>query len=143
MKTLVERIKKHEGCPRHIYTDSKGHLTGGYGHHFWNGSPISKEIAELFLKQDIAGAVRDYRTLMNSFNVPVVRILNISRRRVIVEMIFNMNIPKVLGFKRFWRCVKRKDWVGAAAEMLDSTWHDQVGKRAETLAEIMEKGIEP
>ena len=140
MKILIERIKKHEGYRDHVYADSKGNLTCGWGHHLWNGSPIHKEISEIFLRQDIANSIRDYRTLMESFSVPIVRVLNIERRRVIVEMIFNMNIQKVLGFKKMWACIKRRDWTGAKREMLGSKWHDQVGKRAETLADIMEKG---
>lgn len=142
MDILIDRIKKHEGYKDHVYLDSQNNLTCGYGHHLWPGSPITKEIAEIFLRQDIANAVCDYRILMDSFDVPVVRVLNIERRRVIVEMIFNMNIQKVLGFKKMWSCIKKRDFKGAAREMLDSRWSQQVGRRAEFLADIMENGKE-
>jgi lysozyme len=142
MEILIERIKQHEGYKSHIYIDSKGNLTCGWGHHLWNGSPISKEINELFLRQDLANAVSDFRNMMETFDVPVVRVLNMSRRRVIVEMLFNMGMQKVLGFKKMWKCIKGKDWSGAKREMLESKWHEDVGERAEILADIMERGTD-
>ena len=35
------------------------------------------------------------------------------------------------------RALRNRDYTTAAAEMLDSRWREQVGKRAETLAERM------
>jgi hypothetical protein len=34
-----------------------------------------------------------------------------------------------------------KDWAGAAAEMLDSSWAKQVGARAQRLSEQMRRGV--
>ena len=40
MKTLEERIKKHEGYMVKPYTDTLGFLTGGYGHKILPGEEI-------------------------------------------------------------------------------------------------------
>ena len=55
-------------------------------------------------------------------------------------MIFNLGLVKVLKFMKMWACIKEKNWLGASMEMLDSKWHQQVGKRAKTLAYLMKIG---
>ena len=140
METLVKRIKGHEGRRDLVYLDSRGNLTCGWGHHLYVGSKVPVEVSEAFLKQDIAQAVNDFYKLKWTFDWPIMKRLNTVRKRIIVEMLFNLGFPKVLGFKKMWECIENKDWPGAKKEMLASKWHDQVGKRAETLAELMEKG---
>ena len=136
MDQLAESIKRHEGYRDRIYLDSEGHLTGGWGHHFYVGSRLSVDIAEILLKQDIALATADYMKIA----LPTRKKLNIARARVIVEMIFNMGLQKVLQFKRMWEAIKVEDFEKASAEMIDSKWAFQVKGRAVEMAEIMRKG---
>ena len=146
MERLIESIKKHEGYRDHVYRDSLGYLTCGWGHALHVGSKIPLEAAEAFLKQDVADAVRDYFKLAPSLGADTLRGLNMARRRVIVEMLFNLGLPGVLKFRKMWDAIKRRQWEQASMEMLDSLWADQVGKkpgqRAWVLAEIMKKGDE-
>ena len=66
MDILAERIKRHEGFRDRIYLDSEGFVTGGYGHHFYVGSRLPVDVAEVLFKQDLALAVSDYSKIAPS-----------------------------------------------------------------------------
>lgn len=136
MEELRETLKRHEGYRDRVYLDSEGKPTVGYGHHLYIGSKISKEIAERLLDIDIDEAVSDFWKL----DIERIKKLNPARRRVIVNLIFNMNLQKVLQFKKMWACIDNEDWTGAKRELLDSRYHQQVGQRADELASVLERG---
>lgn len=152
MDILLNRLKKNEGYKNKIYLDHKGNVTGGWGHHFWVGSYLPKEVSEILLKMDINNAVAEFRRLREFLGSNVINKLNEARRRVVVEMLFNMKgIQSVLGFKEMWKCIGNDDWTGAKREMLwndkpsgvKTKWYIDVGARAQFLANIMESGIDP
>ena len=134
---VEERIKLHEGFRDHVYLDSLGKLTCGWGHHLYPGSKVPVEVCDIFFKQDLRAAEHDYQTLIGT---SLREKLNVCRGHVIVEMVFNMGIQKVLQFRKMWSAIYDGDFDRAAAEMLASTWASQVGQRAITLAELMRKG---
>ncbi len=136
MELLIESIKRHEGFRDRVYLDSEGKPTCGWGHYLWIGSKVPVEACEAFFKQDIADAMSSYLTILPHMR----KHLNVNRARVIVEMIFNMNVAKVLQFKKMWMAIEENDFETAAKEMLDSKWANQVKGRAIELAEIMRKG---
>ena len=138
MDILAERIKRHEGFRNHIYLDSEGFVTGGYGHHFYPGSRLPVDVAEILFKQDLALAVSDYAKIAPSLR----KKLNMIRARVIVEMLFNMGLQKVLQFVKMWKAIGEDNFELAANEMLASKWASQVGQRAVELANIMKTGQE-
>ncbi len=136
MDILEARIKKHEGFRQELYLDSLGNLTGGYGHFFYEGSRLPLEVCELLFKQDLANAINEFSKLPLEYR----RNLGKVRRRVIVEMIFNMNLEKVLKFKKMLAAIKKGDFVTASKEMLDSKWAIQTKGRAIKLSLIMKNG---
>lgn len=136
MDLLREQIKRHEGYRDRVYLDSEGFPTVGYGHHLYVGSKICREIAEKLLDIDLSETAAEFLKIHPDKTRP----LNTARRRVVCNMIFNMGLSRVLGFKRMWTAIQAGDWEGAAREMLESKWAKQVGKRAEELAETMRKG---
>ena len=138
MDKLIESIKRHEGFRDRVYLDSENKPTCGWGHYLWVGSKVPLEACEAFFKQDIADAVASYRTILPHLR----RRLNVNRARVVTEMIFNMNVQKVLQFKKMWDAIEVEDFEEASNCMLDSKWATQVGQRAVELAEIMRHGQE-
>jgi lysozyme len=128
---LIERIKQHEGLRLKPYKCSAGKLTIGYGRNLQDVG-ITTEEAEIMLEQDIIVATRT----AEQFNW--YRKLNQERQSVIIEMIFNLGLPRFLGFKKMIQALREDDYAEAAEQMLDSLWSKQVGKRAKVLAEIME-----
>ena len=97
---------------------------------------ISKAEALIMFEADIYHASNEYLKLPWE----KVKNLNQNRRRVIVEMIFNLGLGGVLGFKRMWGAIMAGDFKRAADEMIDSEWARQVGARAGLLADEMENG---
>jgi len=136
MEKLIESIKRHEGYKDKAYLDTEGNLTCGWGHYLRVGSKVPIEASEAFFKTDLAQAIADYWELPKEAR----RDLDQARRRVLVEMIFNMGLGGVLKFKKMITALIGRDYEEAANQMLDSKWATQVKGRAIELAEIMRKG---
>jgi lysozyme len=72
--------------------------------------------------------------------VPWWRTLDETRQGVLLNMAFNMGVPKLMGFKRALSAMKIGDYNRAGSEMLDSQWARQVRGRAAELARQMVLG---
>lgn len=131
---LIERTKKHEGFSSKPYKCPAGKLTIGYGRNIQDNG-ITKDEAKVLLMNDLETA----RDELKRF-IPWVITMSIRRQMVLVEMVFNMGIAKFKQFKKMIEYCRTGDYDKAAAEALDSSWHKQVGKRAETLAKILKEG---
>ena len=131
MKDLIERIKKHEGFVEHVYDDSLGIPTIGYGF----------AIKDLILDEDIAEEilVRKVqhlgRRVMNKF--PFYGSLPQEAKGVLVEMCYQLGVYGVSKFKKALAAMQRGDWEVAADEMLDSKWAKQTPNRAKDLSNII------
>lgn len=136
LEEIKDMIKRHEGFRRYAYKDSLGVLTIGYGFNLdhWLSYGITLDEAEALLCAKVKIAWRE-ATL-----IPGWQNCNEPRQAALVDMVYNMGLNKVLGFKRMAAALKGRDFERAAAEMLDSRWARQVGCRAEELAEIMRSG---
>lgn len=131
---IEDMIKKHEGYRETIYLDTRGYLTGGYGHAFHVGSILPKEIWDSIFKCDLEYAER----VVAGLGIPD-GVLDEVRRGVLVDMAYNLGW-KLAAFKKTIEAIKRKSWEEAADEMLKSAWAGQVKKRAVELAEMMRTG---
>jgi len=69
--------------------------------------------------------------------LPWWRTLSEDRQRVLVNMAFNMGVPKLLTFKRMLAAVKDGQYQAAGDELSDLEWSKQVVGRATRLAKIM------
>ena len=61
--------------------------------------------------------------------------------RIIVDMAFNLGVPRLSNFKKMWAAIHENNFEEAAKEMLDSRWARQVGRRAIELARWMRTGV--
>lgn len=124
---LLNSIKQHEGKRSLPYRDSEGKHTIGYGHNL--DKPLTDDVLELVLAHDVEEAIAEARGTLPYFDT-----LDDVRQEVVVEMVFNLGVKGFKSFKRMLRALRSRDYAAAAAEMLDSRWHTQVGVRAEDLA---------
>jgi len=62
------------------------------------------------------------------------------RQAVLVDMAFNLGRAGLASFQKMRAALALGDFERAAAEMLDSLWARQVGRRARELAEMMQTG---
>ena len=134
-EAIKKMIQRHEGYVPRVYMDTVQVPTGGYGHAFLVGSPISHRIAEMFFEEDYSRCLKDYEQLR-----PLIGELNPVRRAVIMDMLFNLGLPRLKRFKRMFTAIGVKDFETTADEMLDSKWARQVGYRARKLADMMRTG---
>lgn len=136
MKALATKlIKKHEGLRLKPYRCSSQKITIGYGRNLQDNG-ITLEEAETMLQHDLGTAIKDAQSL------PFFASLNEARQAVIVDMVFNLGLPRFGMFKKMIAAIERELWHVAANEMLNSRWARQVGKRANTLSEMMRLGTE-
>ncbi len=145
--TARQQIKRHEGLRLKPYADTVGKLTIGYGHNL-SGNGISQKVAEKVFREDYLVAEADARlTCGNSLWGE----LNRPRRAVLVNMAFNLGLPRLKRFKRMIRALefsvgcraagRSAYYALAAKEMLDSKWsREDVPTRSFELAEQMRTG---
>lgn len=133
---FITQLKRHEGFRDRVYRDTEGHLTGGWGHAFLEGSPLPLNVCEALFNYDVAMAVGGFASLDLGDIGPV-------RRYAFINMVFNMGLTKLMGFKDTLAAARARDWETAAKEMLDSKWARQVGRRAVELAEMVRTGKAP
>jgi len=125
----AEMIKRHEGYSNQVYVDSVGVPTIGWGHALHSGSSVPIAVSLQFFDEDFKEALRNYESL----NLE----LDWTRRAVVLDMLFNLGLPRFLKFKKFLAALHEGNYDVAAAEMLDSKWARQVGERATELANMM------
>lgn len=130
---LISSVKRHEGLRLKVYKCTAGKNTIGYGRNL-DDVGISADEAEFLLKHDLENAEIDAKRF------PVYEKLNQVRKDVLIEMVFNLGYSRLSGFKKMFAALERKDYDGAANEMLDSKWARDVGERARTLAYFMRIG---
>ena len=131
MQDLLESIKKHEGFVEHVYDDSLGIPTIGYGF----------AIKDLILDADIAEDIlmRKLERLQRNANsrfrwledMPVVV------QEVILNMCYQLGVTGVSKFRKAISALQEGDWDEAANEMLDSLWARQTPNRAKELSNIV------
>lgn len=148
-KKFLSQLKRHEGEVRDLdglhvaYACPAGRLTIGYGHNLDDNpvpglsgaSHISDEEAETLLRQDCIAIASRLDAV-----IPWWRNLSAPRQAVLLNMAFNIGVRGLLRFVRMLEAVQREDWERARAEMLNSRWARQVGRRAPELAAQMLTG---
>jgi len=131
---LKKMIEAHEGRRLKPYRDTVGKLTIGVGRNL-DDVGISDAESSFMLQNDIERVIREL-----NHQIPWWISLDQVRRMVIVDMGFNLGVPGLLKFRDFISALQRGDYRTAAAEMLDSLWARQVGRRADDLASMMVTG---
>lgn len=145
---IVEQLKRDEGC-RPVkgglsdYRDSKGLWTRGYGHLIvpqprpgYVPRVITVEEAEQLLERDI----REHEAELHSA-MPWVRAEPEIVRLTLLNMVFNMGVYRLQGFRNFLVALRLRDYPMAAIEGLDSKWHrEDVGPRAVRLMKQLIRG---
>ncbi len=130
---ITADLKRDEGFVSHAYQDSENYWTIGYGRLIDErlGGGITDAEAEFLLEHDIAESRADLDRAL-----PWWRALSEPSRRGLVNMCFNLGLPRLLTFKRMLAALEAGDGGLAADEALDSKWAGQVGDRAKRIAAL-------
>ena len=137
MNLALNIIKRHEGFRAKPYRDAVGKLTIGYGHNL-DDLPLTPDQAAYLL-------VTDLERLWNrvKYAKPFVARLDSVRQAALQDMVYNLGVRGLLGFRRMWQAIEDGDWERTAVEALDSRWAMQVGQRAKEDAEMLRTGEWP
>ena len=135
MDKMIEQLVDHEGLELHPYEDSLGILTIGVGRNLEERG-ISEDEAFYLLANDI-DIIWDELIKQH----PIVEDLDDQRQMILLDMAFNMGVPRLGKFKKMWAAIEDGDMIEASKQARDSRWADQVGRRAERLAERLTSGL--
>lgn len=133
---LRAMLIRQEGLRLRLYKDSVGKLTIGVGCNI-EDEGITEAAAYFILDEKIQKCRAEAQTL------PVFNGLDPVRQDVIIDMLFNLGLPRLQGFKQMLAALGTGDWNEAAIQMRDSKWAMQVGNRAIELAQMIRLGEYP
>ena len=135
---LREQLALHEGVRSRPYADTVGKLTIGVGRNLTDVGLNEDEIRFLLLN-DVKRAVRGLNE-----HFPWWQHIDDVRQRVLVDMAFNLGIGDLRhglrSFVRTLHAIEEGRYADAAQYMLESKWAQQVGRRAQRLAQMMATG---
>lgn len=143
----LERLKKQliesEGKRRKAYPDpldptNPNKMTIGIGHliklpdeeYLLKAELKDYEIDQIFMS-DLNQAIDDARKFIDEYSI------HERAFEIIVDMAFNLGLPRLSQFKRLKQALIHNDYVRASEEMLASLWHRQLPHRSSRLAEEM------
>ena len=152
---LIEELVKHEGLRLEVYQDTLGINTVGIGRNLddrgitqdeldWMDYPTIEHVYSdgiteadaVYLAQNDVQIVEE--ELLRAH--PCVENLDAVRQLVLVDMAFNMGVPRLCKFKKMWNAIHENKFDAASKEMLDSRWANQVKSRSVKLANAMHNG---
>lgn len=152
---LYQMLKQDEGEELEIYKDTEGFWTIGIGHlvtknpsidearrvlSFTTGNRTgfcTREQSEQMFAQDVQKArVSIERSVLND----TYQKMDDARRMALVNMVFQMGLYGVLGFKKMVQHLQLRNWSSAAAEALDSKWARQTPSRARRVTTVLRTG---
>ena len=133
-QAFAEHLEWAEGRRKKLYRCPAGKWSIGIGRNVEDNGLNDDEI-DFLLAQDIDRVQRQAAKLRYW---PA---LNDARQIVVCDMIFNLGLAGFLAFTKLQAALDEGNWKQAAAEMIDSRWYGQVGRRAKRLIEAMQTGI--
>ena len=152
---LIDKLIVAEGLRLQVYKDTLGIDTIGIGRNLEDRGITEEELADLDIptiehvyEYGITEADAVYLATNDVQIVeeelvrahPCVDRLDSVRQLILIDMAFNMGVPRLCKFKKMWAAVECGDYPTAAKEMLDSRWAKQVKGRATKLANAMHNG---
>ncbi|MBF0189041.1 MAG: lysozyme [Magnetococcales bacterium] len=131
---MEKQLALHEGVRLKPYRCSAGKITIGIGRNIEENG-ISYPEAQMLLANDISRVLVELSTTFHWF-----RNLDEVRKRVLVDMCFNLGLSRLMKFRRMLSALELGGFTTASIEMVDSRWARQVGERAKRLAKMMRTG---
>lgn len=142
-------IKKNEGYSDSIYKDTKKIPTTGYGfnikaEHVKKYIPndvlqgkraLKKQEADEIFEKLYSQSVKDAKQYLGG---DVFNKLPNDKKQVVVDMAYNLGLPRLMGFEEMKKGILANDYNKARRELLDSKYaREDVGDRAVRNANLM------
>jgi lysozyme len=140
---IFRRTKQFEGFRSHVYKDTIGVPTIGYGATMWYGkkvtmdhTPITEVLASRKLRGDIFQAVMDCQEL---YGREFAELLDVEQE-ILIHMAFQLGITKLRKFVNMNAAVLIHDIGKWEMEMKDSLWWRQTPRPATALFNALIEG---
>ena len=152
---LIDKLIVSEGLRLQVYKDTLGIDTIGIGRNLEDRGITKEELADLdiptiehvyeygiteadavYLAENDVQIVEEELVRAH----PCVDRLDSVRQLILIDMAFNMGVPRLCKFKKMWAAIEAGDFDTASVEMLDSRWARQVKSRATKLSDAMKTG---
>lgn len=137
--SLIKNIKAHEGFRDHIYKDSLGKATIGYGFlvaalspdelKFNEGKaePMSREVAEKILNLKVSKLKKRVFQCL-----PWLQSKPQNVQDTLIEMAYQLGLAGLMGFHHTLSCIEAGDYAQAARNLKASLLYRQSPKRVES-----------
>lgn len=154
---IFQMLKQDEGLKLDVYKDTEGYWTVGIGHLLTKNPDksvainvldslvgrktnglITQQEAQTIFESDVKNV--DSGIKQNSFVNDVFVSLDSVRQDALRNMVFQMGVQGVAGFKNSLRLLKEKNWSQAAINLKQSKWHRQTPNRANRVINVFETG---
>lgn len=152
---FLDKLVEHEGLVLTVYKDTLGIDTIGIGRNLKDRGISKEELdymdipnMDVVYEHGITEADARYLALNDIAIVEnelcrvhkCVEDLDSVRQLILMDMAFNMGVPRLCKFKLMWNAIHEENFEAASREMLDSRWARQVGGRARKLSDAMKAG---
>ena len=131
---LTDQLRFHEGVEHKVYKDHLGIETIGVGRNLVDRGLSDHEI-NILLANDINICTEELDKKM-----PWWKDLDEVRQRCIVDLVFNLGMPRFSQFVKTIGHIKNGAWEEASDELLDSNYARQVPNRAKRIATMLRTG---
>jgi len=130
---LIAMLRRHEGVEPYGYQCTEGKLTVGVGRNIdpEGGLGLSADEIDYLLENDINRTIADLEKFTWYAG------LNENQQAGLVDFHFNVGGTTFRKFKNMIAALADGDYAEAAKELLDSRYAKQVGKRAKTIAALI------
>ena len=129
MKSLIKKIKEHEGYRASVYQCTEGYDTIGYGFAI-KDLELSEEICDIILAEKLAKLQFDINSKFEWFDESPELV-----KDVVTNMCYQLGLSGFSKFKKTIYYLETEQYEEASIECLDSLWAKQTPNRAKELSE--------
>jgi lysozyme len=150
---LLADLERDEGYRANPYLDTEQIWSLGIGRNL-EANPLTGaewkqllEAGEISVSISLAGARRLVRDALPAIATQCATTftwwaaLDEPRREVIANLVFNLGMKKLFGFKEMLKAMHERDYERAGSELEDSRWFRQVKSRGPRLVNQLKTGI--
>ena len=128
---LTDRLVVEEDYREHVYKDTEGHATIGYGFNLDAGMP--EPLARIVLRWQADANIAEFRRLWPPFDAQPFDV-----KVALADMAFQLGPAGAAGFGDMLDAVERGDWEAAAKAARDSAWDRETPARVERVVAAFE-----
>tara|TARA_R100000935_G_C2824599_1_gene161603 strand:- start:1348 stop:1764 length:417 start_codon:yes stop_codon:yes gene_type:complete len=134
---IIEMLRVHEGVETHAYKCTADKTTIGVGRNIdpSGGIGLSSDEIDYLLSNDVKRVSAELIRAFSWYSE-----LDEVRKDAMIDMCFNMGLPRLKLFKKSLEAMANEDYDIAAIEFLDSNWAKQVGGRSIIVTDMIRSG---